>query len=487
MNLRITKRVLALSLGLLAGLSLLGQSPEENYQLGLREAIALSLSKNFSVRIDRMDPEKAEQRLRSSEGTFDPELKLSVGGISNETLGVDVEDRQELGSASVGGVLPWGSRYSVGVNGRDREQPFLGQAAGANGEATLRVTQPLLRSFGRTSSYAGVRIAEKSLDRSKLGLRATIMDTVARVITSYNSLYFAKRNLDIAITNRDLASQLMKDNNRRLEVGSIAESDLLVAETRYALRSETVLIAERQLREQENAMKQLVSDSVEGVLDVRIDVTNLEEPEPYEADPKQDFSLALELRPDYRSALLGIDIDRIEVDRDRRQRLPNLDLVGSLDYDAKGSSLGGSLSNLENDPADSYSLSTVFSMPLPNRRDRSQYALSKLDLKQAEIGLDQLKQRILLRLDNAARRVTSSWERIQVTREARLLAEKSLVAEEKKLNLGVSRSFFVLEQQGDLANAQVREMRAITDYFSAVANYELEKGTILEAYGISSY
>ena len=126
-------------------------------------------------------------------------------------------------------------------------------------------------------------------------------------------------------------------------------------------------------------------------------------------------------------------------------------------------------------------------MPIRNRRDRSLYAISRINLDQSEIALERLKQTVLIRLDNAARRVTSSWLRIEATKEARLLAEKSLVAEEKKLNLGVSRSFFVLELQGDLANAKSRETRATTDYFSAIANYELEKGTILEAYGIASY
>ena len=126
-------------------------------------------------------------------------------------------------------------------------------------------------------------------------------------------------------------------------------------------------------------------------------------------------------------------------------------------------------------------------MPLPNRTDRAQYEVSRIDLEQAEIGIEELKQSILIRLDNAARRVTLSWQRIEVTREARELTEKSLEAEVKKFELGASRSFFVLEQQRDLANAQIREKRAITDYHIYLARYELEKGSILEVYGISSY
>jgi outer membrane protein TolC len=163
-------------------------------------------------------------------------------------------------------------------------------------------------------------------------------------------------------------------------------------------------------------MKQLISDSIEGLLDIRVEVTPPEKPVSTVADARKDFAQALSRRPDYQSALLGIDIDQLALERDRRRRLPSLALVGSMGYDSRGSSIGGSVSNLgSSNTADSYSLETVFSMPIPNRRDRSQYAISQINLDQSKVGLEQLKQIILLRLDDAARRVGSSWERIQVT------------------------------------------------------------------------
>jgi len=481
------KQVFLATFTLIFGIQMSLADMEQRYELGLREAVALSLSKNFAVRIGRIDPELAEERVRQRRGDFDPVLTLSGGVADEESLGLEGSGREEFANAFVDGILPWGSRYSVGLVRGDRDGAFLDRAAGANSGIALRVTQPLLRDFGPAFNRAGIRIAEKGWEQSRLGLRATIMETVANTIVSYNALRFAERNLEIAITNRDLANQLIEDNRRRLEVGSIAEADMRVAETRYALRKEIVLIAEQQLREQENVLKQLVSDSVEELLDLRVASVSSKEPKEMGIDLQADFAKAIKLRPDYQSALLGIDVDRLRVERDRRQRLPNLDLVGSLDYDARGGSIGGSISSLTDNAAESYSLQTVFSIPIPNRSSRSQYAISRLNLSRSEIELEQLKQLILLRLDDAARRVSTSWLRIEATREARVLAERSLEAEEKKLNLGVSRSFFVLELQGDLANAQVRETRAITDYYTALARYELERGTILETYNIATY
>ena len=47
---------------------------------------------------------------------------------------------------------------------------------------------------------------------------------------------------------------------------------------------------------------------------------------------------------------------------------------------------------------------------------------------------------------------------------SRVLQEKKLDAERKKLEVGLSTNYFVLQYQDDLAQAQSRELLYITDY-----------------------
>ena len=65
------------------------------------------------------------------------------------------------------------------------------------------------------------------------------------------------------------------------------------------------------------------------------------------------------------------------------------------------------------------------------------------------------------------------------------LQRKTLEAEQRKFENGMSTSFEVLRIQTDLSDAQLAEIRAILDYTKALADFERAKGTLLEARGLA--
>jgi hypothetical protein len=97
----------------------------------------------------------------------------------------------------------------------------------------------------------------------------------------------------------------------------------------------------------------------------------------------------------------------------------------------------------------------------PRSAEKTQACLRR---NQAELKIQQAEQAIRLELDNASIQLEADWDRIQAARLARELAEKSLEAEEKKLQAGTSTTFMVLRLQGDLAVAEIQETNALTDY-----------------------
>jgi outer membrane protein TolC len=65
-------------------------------------------------------------------------------------------------------------------------------------------------------------------------------------------------------------------------------------------------------------------------------------------------------------------------------------------------------------------------------------------------------------------------------RVARELAEKKLEAEEKKMKVGLTTNYQILQFQRDLANARSAELRAIIDYNLSLARLDKVTGTSLE-------
>ena len=80
----------------------------------------------------------------------------------------------------------------------------------------------------------------------------------------------------------------------------------------------------------------------------------------------------------------------------------------------------------------------------------------------------------------AARAVDTNRKRIETTRVARELAEERLEAEEKKFEVGMSTSFFIVQAQRDLTEAAANELRALIDYNKALVEFERARGTVLD-------
>ncbi len=72
----------------------------------------------------------------------------------------------------------------------------------------------------------------------------------------------------------------------------------------------------------------------------------------------------------------------------------------------------------------------------------------------------------------AARGVESGFKTVASTRAARVLAEQSLDAEEKKFAAGMSTNYFVTQGQRDLALARVNELAAISNYHKSLVNFQ---------------
>ena len=88
-------------------------------------------------------------------------------------------------------------------------------------------------------------------------------------------------------------------------------------------------------------------------------------------------------------------------------------------------------------------------------------------------------------MKNALRDVETNFKRVEAYRVARELAEKRLEAEVKKLNVGLTTNYFVLQYQEELARERSLELKSLVDYNLALARLEKALGTSLEKRNIT--
>lgn len=474
--------------------------------LNLQDAIRMALGKNFQIRAERFTPQIARAKQLSASGKFDPIAEVSVtydennqeqrtlnselltatavpGGdtplLFARTSGLEVD-------TSIAGLSPWGLTYDVSAStvknsdnrlSNDRYNSFFG----------ISIAQPLLKNFGTDVNLAQLRIARADRAISEWTLRDRIIQVVTDTVYTYCDLFVTRENLGVEERSRGLAAQLLADNLKRAEIGVMSPLDVMQARADLASREERVLVAQRNMLDNENFLKQLVTDEVFRVLQTRIEIASLPDLPNVRADREKDFPLAFQMRPDYRQALLDLQKRQINVVFARNQTLPRLDLVASFGINGIDTSLAESFQRVTGQNTNNFSWTTgvVGSLPVPNREARGQLEAGKLETARALVELKRLEQSILIEADNAAGQIDTTRKRIEATTAARDFAQMTLEAAQARLASGTTTTFEVLQFQRDLATAEISQIRARADHIRAIANYARVTGLTLARNGIS--
>jgi outer membrane protein TolC len=208
----------------------------------------------------------------------------------------------------------------------------------------------------------------------------------------------------------------------------------------------------------------------------------------------------LDKRPDLQDTKVDIESKELNLTYAKNQLLPDLSL------DANYWSPGISGTQLIYDPLDpfgppidiipggstvalkdalglkyeNWSVGLTLSIPFNTVITRAQQAQARVDLKQTTLRLKNQQQQLALEIKNAVRAVQTDYKRVQAYGVARELAEKKLEAEEKKLKVGLTTNYVVLQHQRDFADARSAELRAIIDYNLSLAQLDRAMGTSLE-------
>jgi len=475
-----------------AGLAAVGASAQET--ITLEDAIQQALAKNYTIRVESFGPRIAAAQLLQAQGLFDPTLRVSYNRsedgasqpadpFSNTRPPASVIQLDDY-QASLGGRTAWGATYAfTGAvqNQRGTFNNFTDQFYSFGG---VRVTQPLLRGFGFGPSLVEVRVARANRNISEWQYRGAVIDTITNVIRLYNDLWFAQENLKTARRSRDLAQQLLDENEKRVKIGSMAPADVTVARTRVASAEEDIEIAERGLLDAQNFFRQLLTDSVRPQLDVPLTIATPATPEVPVIDRVGDLQRAFELRPDYQQSKALVDAAKAQSSAARSGLLPQVDFVGSYGYNGSGDTFREAVRDARSRETESWSAGAVVSLPIPLREGRGRYTAAKFNLQRAETELQRVEQDIVVRVGNAAGRIESAARRVETARLGRRLADESLVAEQKRLQVGQSSTFTVLQFQEVLARAEISEYRAIADYNQALAEYNRQIGTTLDVHSV---
>ena len=468
-------------------------SAAETVLLDLDTALRMAVTNNLTIRRGGLLPEAGRQRVREEGGAFDPAVELSRNRTSDtgarplDPFGarppasrVLVDDHE----AVVRGLLPSGGNYRAGLSSRNLRGTFNSFADDYYTFLGVSITQPLLRSAGPASALAALRLARIERAGHEWRYRQVVIDTVTATALAYFELVRSRDSLRVAERSRELGEQLVRDNERRRERGAMSVQDVVEARARAARRHDMMLAARLDAAAAENDLKRLIYADFASVERLRLETRDTVVEVPGDTELRKAMDAALEARPDYQLASIEVQQRSIELGLARNQALPAVDLVASYGYNGNDGSFSESLTRVRERESESYSVGAIVSVPIPNRSGRARRRIATLELERSELVLDDFAQEVKRQLTDARYAIEVNRERGAASRNARALAARSLEAEEKRLRAGTSTTFLVLEQQDSLAEAELREARAVADLAAAVAEFFRLAGRSLDAFHI---
>lgn len=483
----------------------LTDDPEQPYVvISLPEAIQQSVENNLDIQQARLVPNVSEQQLIQAQAAFDfvyfadvgwtvtdqPGPPLDIPGVSPES-GDSYNDTIAFGTG-LRKVSPLtGGQFNVQTDvSRVRESGGLsGDQRYYLSDIQVSMTQPLLQGFGPDIAQSQVVLARIARDQDVANLKTQIMDLVVNTEAAYwnlvdavDALKIQTRLLERTIEDRDKLSKRAKFD--------VTPVQLTEANSFVEIRRSTVIQTRNRVRQASDTLKQLINDPT-----VPLSEEALMIPADRPIEDPISFSLldsvttALRERPEMQVALLGIEDASVQQRVADNARLPTLDLTASVGLNGfSENDASASYSNLFDAGYVDYAVGGQFEQPILNREADAGYEAAKLNRDSAVLAYQGQAQQVVLDVKTALRNVMTSYELIGANRAARRAAADNLraIEEQEKAGVALTPEFINLKLQAQerLAETEIAEVQATTDYNNAITSMYRSMGTLLEREGI---
>lgn len=479
--------------------------------LTLQEVIQQAVEHNFSVEVSRYQPKLDQLTLGGDYGAFDPTFTArgsdnnnASGGGFNTTVNEDIPASQsddQNYQVGFNGLLPSGLTYSLNttVDKISGSNPFgttnsLGQPIIIsqtmpdqwNSYAGITLSQPILKGFwGYSAAEYQIALDRKSIKMDELAFRTQLLQTVTDTEKAYYELIYDYENIKVQEAALELAERLVSENKRKVEVGAMAPLDEKQAESQAESSRADLISAYGLLETQQNTLKALITDQYRDWHDSPIIPAQKLIAVPQRFDIQESWRKGITTRPELLQAKVNLEKLGITVKNRFNNLLPSVTLFGNYGRSGVAGNLGDSWNDIQTERLPSYQFGGQISIPLANRSARYSYKAAKEQAALAEVQFRSTEQGILVGIDNAVKAVNTDYQRIQSNRAAREYAELALEAEQKKLQVGKSTSFQVLQLQKDLTTARTAEIRSLADYNKDLSEFFHQEGSTLDRFNLN--
>ncbi len=418
----------------------------------------------------------------------------------------------------------WGTNLSVTYDNNRQTTNSQGIVYNPLLQSTFRAqgTQHLLQGFGPWINKRFIVQAKNDRRIADSAFRQQVIYTITQVESIYWALVSGYEDDQAKTRAVEQSTQLVADDRREVEIGTLAPLDVINAESALASDKQALIASESNLEYQQLLMKQAIARNLSDpqlatapiVPTDRVGLNRLPEED---AKIEDLVSQAYAENPQVEQAFLSMENNKITIRAEKNGLLPVVDAYGFYGASAlggrqnpllncAGGNLGGgsssgfqacpanfvptlgygsTLENLVNNAYPDYGVGVNVTIPLRNRTAQADQVRSQMEYRQAEMRLQQIYTQLRIQVVNALYALTNDRAGVVASQAAREYASQSLEAERKKLRLGASTTANVLQQGRNFAISENNLNSADAAYARDRSSLNQLLSNTLDRYGIS--
>ncbi|MGC2637020.1 MAG: TolC family protein [Acidobacteriaceae bacterium] len=378
------------------------------------------------------------------------------------------------------------------------------------------LTQHLLQGFGWGINGRFIVQAKNDRRIADSLFRQQLLYTINQVENIYWGLVSAYEDVQSKQRALDQSTALEKDDEKQLQVGSMAPLDVVNAKSQQSVDQQALVASQNTLEFQQLAMKQAIARNLDdpalaNAPVIPTDRVNLVEM-PEEHMTADDLVREAKANsPAVEQDLLTLKNDEIALKGARNALLPTLDAQAFYGATALGGAVspncarafesfgippteckllgntgyGTVFSNLFDSSGPNKGVEFTLQIPIRNRAAQATQAQSQIEYRQEEMRLQQLYMQIRMNVISEQYALTNDRAAVESAESSQDYNRQSLDAEIKKLHLGASTTANVLQQQRSLAGADAQLIAARARYATDRCALEETLASSLDRYGIS--
>ena len=430
------------------------------------EAVLASVEKHYPpLRVALLEQPISEADYLAAQGRFDLVLKSSF-----ETNSFGFYESQRYALSMEQPTALWGSSFFSGYQLAAGAFPSYDGKYQTNGlgeyNAGMRV--PLFRDRAIDSRRADLRKTGLNRRLADLTVQQQRLVILQAATARYWNWVAAGRRFAVAQSILDMAVEREKILETAVEHGQLPRFEVL-DNKRIIEQRRSQFVAARRGIEQSSFDLSLFYRDAQGQPSIATPAQlPTAFPRPANIDDQQldrDIAQALDRRPEL--ARLSTQQDQVRIDQKlaENRRLPGLDFILSYDRELGERRVPRGPNELR--------AGVIFELPLQRRTATGQAVAARTRATQIDHRLQFQREQVSVEVRDAVSAVRAAFEGANVL-EAEVKATREVEdAERIRYDLGESTLFVLNQRELQTADAQVREVSALADYYRALALYEL--------------